>query len=262
MVDAVLNWAGVTTVSRVLDVGASPLCTKRVQRTDTSLAGCGIGGSSRHIARRYSASSCGVTLSPVQVSRANALSASAGLGDRCSFAVADALALPFPDDSFDLVWSLESGEHMPDKKKFMAEMARVCAPGGRVLLVTWCRREGKLSFFDRTLLSAICYAYHLPAWVPMSEYRELARSPEMGLHEIGTADWSREVAPFWKAVVDSALTWKGVKGVLGSGLGTLQGALVMPLMQAGLRTGLIKFELMTGVKREAEAAAAGEVAAA
>lgn len=28
----------------------------------------------------------------------------------------DALAQPFPDSSFDLVWSMESGEHMPDKK--------------------------------------------------------------------------------------------------------------------------------------------------
>lgn len=30
--------------------------------------------------------------------------------------VADALSQPFPDASFDLVWSMESGEHMPDKQ--------------------------------------------------------------------------------------------------------------------------------------------------
>lgn len=34
-----------------------------------------------------------------------------------SFEVADALNQPFPDGKFDLVWSMESGEHMPDKKK-------------------------------------------------------------------------------------------------------------------------------------------------
>ena len=39
-----------------------------------------------------------------------------GLADRASFQVADALQQPFADGSFDLVWSLESGEHMPDKK--------------------------------------------------------------------------------------------------------------------------------------------------
>jgi len=34
-----------------------------------------------------------------------------------SFQVADALQQPFPDGQFDLVWSMESGEHMPDKSK-------------------------------------------------------------------------------------------------------------------------------------------------
>jgi len=34
-----------------------------------------------------------------------------------SFQVGDALEQPFPDGKFDLVWSMESGEHMPDKTK-------------------------------------------------------------------------------------------------------------------------------------------------
>lgn len=34
-----------------------------------------------------------------------------------TFQVADALEQPFPDGQFDLVWSMESGEHMPDKEK-------------------------------------------------------------------------------------------------------------------------------------------------
>ena len=37
---------------------------------------------------------------------------------------------------------MESGEHMPDKPRFVRELARVCAPGGRVIVVTWCHRRG------------------------------------------------------------------------------------------------------------------------
>ena len=33
------------------------------------------------------------------------------------FQVADALEQPFEDGQFDFVWSMESGEHMPDKSK-------------------------------------------------------------------------------------------------------------------------------------------------
>lgn len=105
MVDEVLKWADVGD-----GAGGGP-----APRTAVDV-GCGIGGSSRHIARKYEGCETkGITLSPVQAARANEISERAGLGGRCSFQVADALQQPFADGSFDLVWSLESGEHMPDK---------------------------------------------------------------------------------------------------------------------------------------------------
>lgn len=230
MVDASLDWAGVTRVGAVLDVG------------------CGIGGSSRHIATRFGAAATGVTLSPVQVERAEALTRTAGLEQRVSFRVADALALPFPDASFDLVWSLESGEHMPDKDKFMGEMLRVLKPGGRLILVTWCCRDGVLTDKEQKLLQRICKAYFLPAWCSINRYAAIADT--LGLRGVKTDDWSADVAPFWRAVIDTALTPRGIWGLLKAGLGTLKGALVMPLMQVGLRQGLIRFVLLTGTKPE------------
>ena len=35
---------------------------------------------------------------------------------------------------------MESGEHMPNKKDFVNELYRVTAPGGRIIIVTWCHR--------------------------------------------------------------------------------------------------------------------------
>ena len=78
---------------------------------------------------------------PAQAARANALAKEQGLGDKASFQVADALQQPFEDGAFDLVWSMESGEHMPDKARFVGELARVCMPGGRIIIVTWCHRR-------------------------------------------------------------------------------------------------------------------------
>ena len=37
--------------------------------------------------------------------------------------------MDWPDNSFDLVWACESGEHMPDKRRYVEEMARVLKPG-------------------------------------------------------------------------------------------------------------------------------------
>ena len=63
-----------------------------------------------------------------------------GLGN-VTFQVMDALAMEWPDESFDLVWACESGEHMPDKKKYVEEMVRVLKPGGTLVIACWCQRE-------------------------------------------------------------------------------------------------------------------------
>ncbi|GAU17665.1 hypothetical protein TSUD_07260 [Trifolium subterraneum] len=215
--------------------------------------GCGIGGSSRYLAKKFGASCVGITLSPVQAERANALAASQGLADKVSFQVADALEQPFPDGQFDLVWSMESGEHMPNKAKFVGELARVAAPGGTIIIVTWCHRdlrpdEESLQPWEEKLLKKICDSFYLPAWCSTAEYVKLLET--MSLQDIKSADWSPFVAPFWPAVIRSALTWKGFTSILRSGLKTIKGAFAMPLMIEGFRKGVIKFSIITCRKPE------------
>jgi SAM-dependent methyltransferase len=50
--------------------------------------------------------------------------------------VADMRALPFEDDSFASVISVQSLEHVPDPERAVAEVARVVAPDGVVVFVT------------------------------------------------------------------------------------------------------------------------------
>ena len=77
----------------------------------------------------------GITLSPSQVRRATEL-AKEQETPNAKFQVMDALEMQFPDNTFDYVWACESGEHMPDKKKYVEEMTRVLKPGGRIVIVT------------------------------------------------------------------------------------------------------------------------------
>jgi len=232
MITRTLDWAGVTEVDNVLDVG------------------CGIGGSSRFICKKYRSAGKGITLSPKQASRANAITFEQGIPD-LSYQVADALNQPFEDGTFDLVWSMESGEHMPDKKKFVGELFRTCKPGGRVIIVTWCHRmledgEEALGEDEQSLLDRICDAYYLPAWCSIGDYKEIAE--DLGLQDIKIDDWTAEVQPFWGAVIRTALTMEGIKGLFKAGMTTIRGALVMPLMSQGMKKGTIKFNLITGVK--------------
>lgn len=235
LIDEVLKWGDVKSAKSVVDVG------------------CGIGGSSRHIARKYNCKAQGITLSPYQANRGNELAKEQGLSDQASFQVADALDMPFDDNSFDLVWSLESGEHMPDKENFVSELFRVAAPGGRILLVTWVTRdlkegETQLTKKEEKLLAKINRAYYLPRWVSSSDYVKVFK--EQGATDIKTEDWSYIIAPFWKAVIKSSLNLKSVVGLFKSGFSTIRGAWAMLLMLKGYKMGLIKFGLITCTKPE------------
>jgi tocopherol O-methyltransferase len=235
LIDEVLKWASVTDAKSVVDVG------------------CGIGGSSRHIARKFGCQAKGITLSPYQASRGNELAKEQGLADSTSFQVADALDQPFDDNSFDLVWSLESGEHMPDKKKFVDELFRVATPGGRIIIVTWCHRDLKegetgLTKKEEKLLAKINRAYYLPRWCSVQDYVNLLEAK--GAKDIKNEDWSYIIAPFWKAVIKSSLSLRSIAGLMRSGFSTLRGAYAMLLMLRGFNVGLIKFGLITCTKPE------------
>ncbi|CAM9726581.1 unnamed protein product [Chrysoparadoxa australica] len=242
MIDSSLAWAGV-------DDGAPP----HPYLTAGLDVGCGIGGSSRHISRKYGTEMTGITLSPLQRSRAQAISEAAGLGDKCQFQVVDALDQPFADNSFDLIWSMESGEHMPEKQQFVNELCRVTAPGGRIIIVTWCHRDLKdgedgLNPKEASLLRKINRAYYLPKWCSVSDYVTYCK--EAGLTDIRREDWTDHIQYFWPAVIKSSLSTDGVIGLLKSGPTTIRGALAMLLMVKGFDMDLIKFGLITAKKPE------------
>ncbi|MBD2213031.1 methyltransferase domain-containing protein [Nostoc linckia FACHB-104] len=231
LIEELLHWAEVKTAENILDVG------------------CGIGGSSLYLAEKFHAKATGITLSPVQANRATERAQKLNLSDRSQFLVADAQAMPFADNTFDLVWSLESGEHMPNKIKFMQECYRVLKPGGKLIMVTWCHRpidNEPLTDDERKHLQDIYRVYCLPYVISLPEYAAIAN--QISLQNIRTADWSQAVAPFWDFVIDSAFTPKAIWGLLTAGWTTIVGALSLGLMSRGYQRGLIRFGLLCGDK--------------
>jgi tocopherol O-methyltransferase len=233
IIEELLDWAKVQNVENIIDIG------------------CGIGGATLYLAQKFNAMATGITLSPIQASRARERAREMNLEDKAHFEVADALNIPFKDNNFDLVWSLESGEHMPDKTKFVQECYRVLKPGGTLILATWCHRPtyslaGELTADEKRHLEEIYRVYCLPYTISLPEYEAIALS--CGFKNLRSDDWSMAVAPFWDVVIDSAFDPKAIIGLLQSGWTTIQAALSLGLMSRGYQRGLIRFGLLTGTK--------------
>jgi len=211
--------------------------------------GCGIGGSARILARDYGLNVLGISISPGQIRRAQELTP-AGLS--CRFAVMDALALDLPDQSFDAVWSVEAGPHMPDKQRYADELLRVLKPGGLLAVADWNRRDPAvkpLNRLERWVMHQLLVQWAHPEFASIPGFRRnLEQSPWAEGHnhstlQVQTADWSRETLPSW---IDSIV--EGLRrpaAVLGLGpRAVVMGLRETPtllLMHWGFATGMMQF---------------------
>jgi ubiquinone/menaquinone biosynthesis C-methylase UbiE len=96
--------------------------------------GSGIGGPSRYLATSYGCRVSGVDLTPEFVATAEALTDRLGLAERVDYRQGSALALPFPDASFDLAWSQNVAMNIEDRPRWYGEIHRVLKPGGRLAI--------------------------------------------------------------------------------------------------------------------------------
>jgi len=92
----------------------------------------------------------GIDFSEDMLQRARAKVAEENLTHVRELRQMDARKLEFPDNSFDTVVAMHLISVVPDPEQVMLEMARVCKPGGQILVVNhFARDEGWLAWFER-----------------------------------------------------------------------------------------------------------------
>ncbi len=234
-VHEMVRWGGLDTLpagTTVLDVG------------------CGIGGSSRILAKDYGFAVTGVTISPQQVKRAQELTAE---GLNAQFLVDDAMNLSFPDGTFDVVWSIEAGPHMPDKAIFAKELLRVLKPGGVLVVADWNQRDDRqipLNFWEKPVMQQLLDQWSHPAFSSIEGFSELLAATGFATGEVVTADWTIPTLPSW---LDSI--WQGIirpEGLVRFGvsgfLKSLREVPTLVLMRLAFGAGLCRFGMFRAVR--------------
>jgi tocopherol O-methyltransferase len=120
LIEHLAQAAGIAPGRRILDVG------------------CGFGASSIYLARNYNAEATGITISPVQVEMANKAASKENV--KAKFLLMDAQAMKI-DQSFDVVWSVESISHYQNREGFFASAAKLLKPGGTMAIIDWFKKE-------------------------------------------------------------------------------------------------------------------------
>jgi len=153
--------------------------------------GCGGGQTAIRLKEIYPhLSITGIDLSELMIARARKRTQRKGFV--LKFQIADAQALPFPDESFDVVYSLGSVKHWPDPLLGIAECWRVLKQGGELLLtdnISDATREQVIRFYEiagfpklfKKPVTSIMYKRMFRPACPMETYYQIARQLKMPL---------------------------------------------------------------------------------
>lgn len=241
LVRELVGYAGVPAGSRVLDIG------------------CGIGGPALYLAGTLGCTVEGVTLSAPQAARATEKARAAGLADRAVFQVRDGLATGFPDESFDVVWAMESLMHIEDRAAFFAETLRLLRPGGILAVATWSVRDGELTAAEQDLVKMILRHQVMPSLSSRPEHERLCRAA--GYEHVLATDWSAAVSRTWDPEFALLRRFDRSKTMMME-LARERGVDVLgyfhagPLMKKGFDTGVITYDALRATKPASTADAA------
>lgn len=158
-----LNEALTTTERFIADVGGFKANMKILD------VGCGVGGPALNIAEYSGACITGLNISRQQLKIARQTAKERGMYKRVEFVLADAMHMPFANNSFDAVYIFEAGCYMPNKAAFYNECARVLRPGGMFVGLDWFCAEDLTPQQNVKYIEPICRYHAVPNLIALSE---------------------------------------------------------------------------------------------
>lgn len=171
---------------------------------------CGGGAFTEWLADRVAGPVLGVDLSPHQLARARArLGARAarrdGAPDNLRFLEHDAMRLDeLAAEPFDAVVCLDAACYFPDRARVLRGIAGRLRPGGRLLLVDWCRAEQVTPLLDELVLEPFYRLWAIPSLETVGGYRRAFE--RAGLRLVQADDVSGAAALNWERSYRAALS--------------------------------------------------------
>ncbi len=134
--------------------------------------GCGIGGSTRRLAHEIGCRVTGIDLSDEYIDVAQRLTELLNMQQRVKFHACSALDLPYADNKFDGIWSLQMNMNVEDKLGWLKETCRVLKPGGRAVLYEVCGSKNTPQYFPVPWAQDSSMSF----LIPPEEFREVITS--------------------------------------------------------------------------------------
>ena len=201
LAQAILN-----TNNFVIDILAVDSC-------DTILdAGCGVGGTSIHIAETTGALVHGVTLSDVQLKIARRRARKSSAAHLLNFSKGDFTRTVFGENTFSKIFGIESICHAQTKTDFLNEAYRITTPGGRIAVMDFFLAKHQLNVEEMKIYKKTIEGWTIPNLATISAFwRHLEHA---GFNHISFHNLLPEIEKSSKRMYLQKLLWSPVDAIV------------------------------------------------
>ena len=181
-------------------------------------AGCGIGGSSIWLAKNIGCHATGITVSAEQVEHAKRNARRHGVADKTDFLQMDFMKTSFPDQSFDVVWAVESSCYAVDKRDFFREAYRLLKPGGTLIACDGYPVKREFTDSEWEAIMDCLNGWAVPNLSTVEEFQ--SGMEECGFKDVHIVEATKETLPssrrmyltaLWTAPMQWIMQWLGLR---------------------------------------------------
>lgn len=156
-------------------------------------AGCGVGGSSLWIAKNIGAKVVGITLSKKQLEKAKGLAKRFYLDKLAEFYENDFINTGFENESFDVIWAIESVCHTQNKSDFLKEARRLLKKEGRIIIADGYLENYPKDKYEKEKLKSFLEGLVVPNLSTVRQFKESMKI--VGFKNIQVWDKTNEIMP-------------------------------------------------------------------
>jgi cyclopropane fatty-acyl-phospholipid synthase-like methyltransferase len=165
-------------------------------------AGCGVGGSSFYLAQNKRVDVTGITLSEKQFEYAQNKCKELRLESQVNFKIEDYTKTSFEDNSFDVIWAIESITSAPSKMNFAKEATRILKPGGKLIIADYFKSNDN-QIDKHNLLGKWRDLWSMADFITTGDYKTFFN--KHGFAAISERDVTKEITPTAKRMYLSYL---------------------------------------------------------
>ena len=186
-----------------------------------------------------------VTWGHIEHGRRRALEAK--VEDRVQFHHGTAIELPFPEETFTHILSIEGPEHFDTREKFLHEARRVLQPGGVIAMADFIVKKPPRNLFERFVAYSARRLWQVPRAnvYPAEVYKR--KMEEAGFESVEIQEIGASVIPGYYFEQMRPETIRAISNIRGYSLARLSLLLDIAVYR-GFMMGLLEYVLVRGVR--------------